>query len=138
MERQFGCLTKGPLLSMTQQIDLNAPPPLGWIFVAVSCTSHINVSADGALHRELRMCHLSRDEAGRFYSVHQGKHFFDRLLDFMTSGRIVAIELLAPGPMSPCLNLGHPKSLLSTLFWNSWVSALKSFERLAAGPLQTD
>ena len=31
------------------------------------------------------MCHLTRDEASQFYSVHQGKEFFDRLVDFMTS-----------------------------------------------------
>lgn len=46
---------------------------------------------------ELRMCLLSREEAERFYSVHRKQPFFMRLIDFMTSGRIVAIELLSQG-----------------------------------------
>lgn len=35
-----------------------------------------------------RMLHLSREQAAAFYAVHQGKGFFDELLDFMTSGPI--------------------------------------------------
>lgn len=43
------------------------------------------------------MCLLTREEAFRFYSVHQQQPFFPRLLDFMTNGRVVAMELLAEG-----------------------------------------
>jgi len=49
------------------------------------------------------MCLLTRPEAARFYAVHQEQPFFSRLLDFMTSGRIVAMELLAEG----CVCLSH-------------------------------
>lgn len=36
---------------------------------------------------------LNLDQAKSFYSVHEGKEFFDRLIKFMTSGPIVAIIL---------------------------------------------
>jgi nucleoside-diphosphate kinase len=36
-----------------------------------------------------RMVHLTREEAAAFYAVHQGKGFFEELLDFMTSGPIL-------------------------------------------------
>ena len=43
------------------------------------------------------MCLLTQEEATGFYAVHRQQPFFPGLLDFMTSGRIVAIELLAEG-----------------------------------------
>ncbi len=36
-----------------------------------------------------RMQHLTREEAEGFYAVHHGKPFFDSLVEFMTSGRIM-------------------------------------------------
>ena len=36
---------------------------------------------------------LSREKASEFYAIHQGKGFFDELIDFMTSGPIVAAIL---------------------------------------------
>jgi len=36
---------------------------------------------------------MSREIAEKFYSVHKGKHFYDNLVEFMTSGPIVAIVL---------------------------------------------
>ena len=41
----------------------------------------------------LRMWCMSRNDAQRFYAVHRGKPFFDALVDFMTSGPIVAAVL---------------------------------------------
>jgi len=38
----------------------------------------------------MRMLHLTREQAAAFYAVHQGKGFFDELLDFMVSGPVVA------------------------------------------------
>lgn len=38
----------------------------------------------------LRMARLDREAAGEFYRVHQGKDFYGRLVDYMTSGRVVA------------------------------------------------
>jgi nucleoside-diphosphate kinase len=33
-----------------------------------------------------RLVHLSKDEAGRFYTVHRDKPFFSSLVEFMSSG----------------------------------------------------
>jgi nucleoside-diphosphate kinase len=38
----------------------------------------------------LRMTRLTERAAGDFYGVHRGKDFFDNLVKYMTSGRIVA------------------------------------------------
>ena len=43
------------------------------------------------------MCKLSLGEAQQFYAVHQGKPFYDTLTHFMSSGRVVAMELVRPG-----------------------------------------
>jgi len=40
-----------------------------------------------------RMQHLTREEAGGFYAIHEGKPFYDALMDFMTSG-LVMIQVL--------------------------------------------
>jgi nucleoside-diphosphate kinase len=36
-----------------------------------------------------RMQHLSREQAGGFYAIHEGKPFYEALLDFMTSGPVM-------------------------------------------------
>lgn len=38
----------------------------------------------------LRMARLTEQAAGEFYRVHKGKGFYGRLVEYMTSGRIVA------------------------------------------------
>lgn len=43
--------------------------------------------------RAMRMTRLTRDQAARFYAVHEGRSFFDSLLDYMTSGKIVPVAL---------------------------------------------
>ncbi len=43
------------------------------------------------------MCKLTRVEAEAFYRIHQDQPFFGKLIEFMTSDRAVAMELLAPG-----------------------------------------
>ena len=40
-----------------------------------------------------RMLHLSREQGSAFYAEHQGKGFFDELVDFMTSGPCMAMVL---------------------------------------------
>ena len=40
-----------------------------------------------------RMLHMTREEAGRFYAVHQDKGFFGSLTTFMSSGRILVSVL---------------------------------------------
>lgn len=38
----------------------------------------------------VKMLHMTREQAAGFYAEHQGKPFFDGLVEFMTSGPIVA------------------------------------------------
>jgi len=42
---------------------------------------------------EMRMVRLTKDGARGFYAVHKGKHFFEGLTDFMSSGEIVVMVL---------------------------------------------
>ncbi|KAL3848131.1 hypothetical protein ACJMK2_019008 [Sinanodonta woodiana] len=46
---------------------------------------------------KLKMCHLNRNEAFEFYQEHQGKPFLDNLLSYITSGPVVAFELMGEG-----------------------------------------
>lgn len=41
----------------------------------------------------MRMLTLTRSDAERFYAIHRERPFFDELIEFMTSGRIVVMEL---------------------------------------------
>ncbi len=41
----------------------------------------------------MKMVHLSREEAKRFYAVHKERPFFESLTEFMSSGPIVAMVL---------------------------------------------
>jgi len=41
----------------------------------------------------MKMVHISEKEAKAFYSVHEGKPFFERLTKFMSSGPCVALVL---------------------------------------------
>jgi nucleoside-diphosphate kinase len=54
------------------------------------------------------MCRLSKPEAEHFYAVHRGKPFFSKLVDFMTSGRLVAMELVAPDAIQKWRDLIGP------------------------------
>jgi nucleoside-diphosphate kinase len=42
---------------------------------------------------EMRLCHLTKDEAKGFYIVHKDKPFYNSLTDFMSSGDAVAMIL---------------------------------------------
>lgn len=48
----------------------------------------------------LKMLQLTREQAAGFYAEHEGKSFFDSLLDFMTSGPIVVQVLAAEAAIS--------------------------------------
>jgi nucleoside-diphosphate kinase len=41
----------------------------------------------------LKMLQLSRDQAKAFYAIHQGKPFFDGLIEFITSGSVIVAIL---------------------------------------------
>ena len=43
----------------------------------------------------LRMHHLSRNDAMRFYAVHRDRPFFEKLVEYMSSGPIIAAVLEA-------------------------------------------
>lgn len=40
-----------------------------------------------------RMLHLTREQAGEFYSVHKGRPFYADLIEFMTSGPVMVQAL---------------------------------------------
>ncbi|AEF96990.1 nucleoside-diphosphate kinase [Methanotorris igneus] len=40
---------------------------------------------------EMKMITLSKEMAEEFYKMHKGKDFYERLIEFMTSGRVVAM-----------------------------------------------
>lgn len=43
------------------------------------------------------MCKLSLQDAQAFYGVHQDKPFYPTLVGFMSSGRMVAMEVVREG-----------------------------------------
>jgi nucleoside-diphosphate kinase len=51
------------------------------------------ISAAGFVIKALKMTRLSKSEAEAFYAVHAERPFFGELVDFMTSGPIVAAVL---------------------------------------------
>jgi nucleoside-diphosphate kinase len=48
----------------------------------------------------LKMIHLTKDQAGRFYAVHQNRPFYRELTEFMASGPIVVIVLEGQGAIA--------------------------------------
>ena len=44
----------------------------------------------------LRMLQMSRAMAEKHYAVHKGKHFYDQLVDYITSGPVVAAVVEGP------------------------------------------
>lgn len=51
------------------------------------------IAEDGFKIAGLKMLHLTRTEAQRFYEVHMGRPFYDDLVEFMISGPIVVAVL---------------------------------------------
>jgi nucleoside-diphosphate kinase len=51
------------------------------------------IEEEGFLISGLKMLHLSKEQAKGFYIVHQDKHFYESLTDFMSSGEIVVMVL---------------------------------------------
>ncbi|MDZ4257096.1 MAG: nucleoside-diphosphate kinase [Gemmatimonadales bacterium] len=52
-----------------------------------------NIEKQGFLIRAMRMVRLTRVEAEAFYAVHQGRPFYGELVEFMSSGPVVALLL---------------------------------------------
>jgi len=51
------------------------------------------VEADGFRICDVRFARLERARAEEFYAIHQGKEFFSGLVEFMTSGPVLALRL---------------------------------------------
>lgn len=51
------------------------------------------ISEAGFEIKALKLARLTRDQAASFYAVHEGKPFYDSLIEFMSLGPIVAIIL---------------------------------------------
>lgn len=51
------------------------------------------ISEAGFEIKALKLVRLTRDQAASFYAVHEGKPFYDSLIEFMSLGPIVAIIL---------------------------------------------
>ena len=54
-----------------------------------------HLEGEGFRVRAMRMTRLNRAQAGAFYEVHQGRPFFDDLVEFMTSGPVIPTVLEA-------------------------------------------
>ena len=50
--------------------------------------------------RGLKMLRLPREKAERHYAVHTGKPFYESLVEFITSGPLVAMVLEGPGAIA--------------------------------------
>jgi nucleoside-diphosphate kinase len=53
----------------------------------------VRIEEEGFQIVEMRMVRLTKEEARGFYAVHKGKHFFEALTDFMSSGEIIVMVL---------------------------------------------
>jgi len=51
------------------------------------------INEKGFRIKAMKMTHFTRERAEAFYGIHAGKPFFEGLVDFMSSGPIVAIIL---------------------------------------------
>ncbi|MEX2049190.1 MAG: nucleoside-diphosphate kinase [Gemmatimonadota bacterium] len=50
--------------------------------------------------KALRLTSLSKEQAGAFYAVHKERPFYAELVDFMTSGPVIPIVLVAPNAVA--------------------------------------
>lgn len=51
------------------------------------------INETGFLIRAMKLTRMTRDQAGDFYAVHEGKPFYDKLVNFMSSGPIIVAIL---------------------------------------------
>ncbi|XP_064639391.1 nucleoside diphosphate kinase homolog 7-like [Lineus longissimus] len=77
---------------------------------AISKLGHIldAIYAGGFSISKLKMCQLGRDEANKFYEEHVGKPFFSELLGYITSGPVVAFELMGSDAVNKWRSLLGP------------------------------
>ncbi len=58
------------------------------------------IEDDGFKIHALKKAHLTKPQAEGFYYVHEGKPFFDELIEFMTSGPVILMILEAEGAIA--------------------------------------
>lgn len=85
-------------------IKPNALPHIGNILQIIQ-DSGLSIS-------NLKMTRLRRADAQAFYAEHQGKPFFDNLVNFMTSGAVVGMELVGQGAIRQWRTLLGPTNSL--------------------------
>lgn len=54
-----------------------------------------HLEASGFAVRAMKLARLDRDQAAAFYRVHQGRPFYEELVDFMVSGPVIPLVLEA-------------------------------------------
>ncbi len=54
-----------------------------------------HLEGNGFAVRALRLATLDNTQAGAFYAVHEGRPFYDELVEFMTSGPVIPMVLEA-------------------------------------------
>lgn len=59
-----------------------------------------HLEGSGFTVRALRLARLDRKQAGAFYAVHEGRPFYDDLVEFMTSGPVIPMVLEADGAVA--------------------------------------
>jgi nucleoside-diphosphate kinase len=63
----------------------------------------------------MELQHLQKEKIEKFYEEHKSKTFFPQILNFMTLGPLVALELRAENAVSKLRELiGHPDPLLAS------------------------
>jgi nucleoside-diphosphate kinase len=77
-------------LHLNQTLVLIKPDAVGKHFVGEILS---RLEAAGFVVTGLVMQRLSRERAEGFYAIHRGKEFFPGLVEFMTSGPLVAVRL---------------------------------------------
>jgi nucleoside-diphosphate kinase len=69
------------------------------------------VSREGLWAAQIKLGFISRETASEFYAEHQGKPFYKDLVDYITSGPIVALELVGPNAISRWRQIIGPTNL---------------------------
>lgn len=59
----------------------------------------------GLIIKELKILTLSPDKASELYAVHNGKPFFDDLIDYVTSGPVAVIKVEGPSVVTAARNI---------------------------------
>lgn len=62
---------------------------------------------------QAKMVRLTRKEASTFYAEHKSKHFFEGLIGFMTSGPILAMELMSSDSVNKWRSLLGPTNTMT-------------------------